>query len=92
MVVEKQVAFAQAWFLASQQAVKAQQALSMAAWRSLLGGGWLTPSRTANQLIRQWERQATSVFCAALKPVHKKVVHNAKRLSRTRRAAATKKR
>lgn len=92
MVVEKQVAFAQAWFFASQQAFKAQQALSMAAWRSLLGGGWLTPSRTATQLTRQWEHQAASVFGAALEPVHKKVVHNAKRLSRTRLVAAKKKR
>ena len=92
MVVEKQVAFAQVWFLASQQAFKAQQALPAAAWRALLVGGWLTPSRTATQLARQWEHQAASVFGAALEPVHRKVIHNAKRLSRSRPVAAKQKR
>ncbi|MBS0291321.1 MAG: hypothetical protein JSS01_02205 [Proteobacteria bacterium] len=92
MVLEKQTAFTQAWFLASQQAFKAQQALAIAAWRSLMVGGWLTPSRTATQLAKQWEHQAASVMGAALDPVHKKVVHNAKRLSRTPLVTAKKRR
>lgn len=92
MVVEKQVAFTQAWFLAAQQAFRAQQALFIAAWRSFLVGGWLTPSSTAAKLTRQWEQQAASVWGAALAPVHKKVTHNAKRLSRTRLVAPKRKR
>lgn len=84
MVMEKQVAFTQAWFAASQQAFRAQQALSLAAWRSLMGGGWLTPSRASTSLARQMEHQAASVVGAALEPVRKKAVSNAKRLSRTR--------
>ncbi|MFT3664979.1 polyhydroxyalkanoate granule-associated phasin [Piscinibacter sp.] len=92
MVLEKPLAFTQAWLAASQQAFKAQQALYAAAWRSLMLGGWLAPSRTAAQLARQLEHQTASVVGAALEPVRKKAVHNAKRLSRSRPAPAKRKR
>lgn len=83
MVVEKQLAFTQAWLAASQQFARAQQSFMLSAWRAMLSGslpGLLSTSSLAGRSLAT----SAAMTSAALAPVHRKAVANAKRLGRTR--------
>ena len=84
MVVEKQLAFTQACFAAWQQWVRAQQSFALAAWRAFFSGS-LPGLLSAGSLASRSLATSASMANAALAPVHRKAVSNAKRLGRTRR-------
>ena len=75
MVVEKQVAFAQAWMAMVAEGVRLQQSLAL----SLLTGA--TPSQHGARM----QAAMTRAIGAGRAPVHRKAVSNAKRLARTKR-------
>jgi len=75
MVVEKQVAFAQAWMAMVAEGVRLQQSLAL----SLLTGA------TPRQHGARMQAAVTRAIGAGLAPVHRKAVSNAKRLARTKR-------
>jgi hypothetical protein len=81
MVAEKQSAFFESWAAMASQAVAAQQALALSAWK-----GWMTVPKVAmpggSALARQWQGAALGVLGEGLKPVHRKAVANAKRLAK----------
>ncbi|WP_427912817.1 polyhydroxyalkanoate granule-associated phasin [Ramlibacter sp. MMS24-I3-19] len=83
MVVEKQVAFTQACMAAWQQWARAQQSFTLAAWRAFFSGtlpGLMSTSSLAGRSLATSAAMAN----AALVPVHRKAVSNARRLGRTR--------
>lgn len=84
MVAEKQAAFFESWGAMASQAVAAQQALALSAWK-----GWWTLPAQASPHGQAWARQlqgaALGVLGEGLKPVHRKAVANAKRLGRLKR-------
>lgn len=83
MVAEKQLAFTQACFAAWQQFARAQQSFALAAWRAFFSGtlpGLLSASSLGNRSLAT----SAAMASAALVPVHRKAVSNAKRLGRTR--------
>lgn len=83
MVTEKIGAFVQAWQAMALQALLAQQALAASAWRMALSPmPWSASS--ASRAAAQVQDAAASVLDKGLTPVHRTVVANAKRLSRTK--------
>ena len=83
MVVEKQIAFTQACFAAWQQWARAQQSFALAAWRAFFSGT-LPGLMSASSLAGRSFATSAAMANAALVPVHRKAVSNAKRLGRTR--------
>lgn len=83
MVAEKQLAFTQAWIAAWQQFARAQQSFMLSAWRAMLSGG-LPGLLTTGSLASRSLSTSAAMASAALAPVHRKAVANAKRLGRTR--------
>ena len=71
MVLEKQVAFAQAW-----------SAMWAEAWRQQmrLGLAWMTTAPTAGQAARMVDSGVRRIAAKGLAPVHRRVVANARRL------------
>lgn len=74
MVLEKQVAFTQAWMAMAVECLRWQQTIAM----SMLTGA------TAHQHLAQARSAAARAAAAGLAPVHRKAVSNAKRLARTK--------
>jgi 1-acyl-sn-glycerol-3-phosphate acyltransferase len=74
MVVEKQLAFTQAWLGMFAEGMRLQQQLAL----SMLTGA--TPGRHAAQVKRAAARMAST----AIAPIHRKAAANAKRLARTK--------
>ncbi|HEY1227732.1 MAG TPA: polyhydroxyalkanoate granule-associated phasin [Ramlibacter sp.] len=83
MVAEKQLAFTQACFAAWQQWARAQQSFALAAWRAFFSGT-LPGLMSASSLASRSFTTSAAMAGAALVPVHRKAVSNAKRLGRTR--------
>ena len=83
MVVEKQLAFAQSWTAIWQQWARAQQSFALAAWRAFFSGT-LPGLLSAGSLASRSLATSAAMANAALVPVHRKAVSNAKRLGRTR--------
>jgi hypothetical protein len=81
MITEKTVAFAQAWWDMSVQAVRANQMLAVAML------GWFTPfwmpRPSAAAAAAQMQEAALGVLAKGLIPVHRKAMSNARRLART---------
>lgn len=82
MVMEKQLAFSQAWWAACSTA--AQNTWSMwPAWHTLASGQlWHSPAAWWKLLEQTWSPSA-HVWNAALTPIHRKATSNARRLART---------
>jgi hypothetical protein len=74
MVVEKQVAFAQAWMAMFAEGLRLQQELALS---------WMRGASAAQQSARAKKGMAR-IAGAGLAPVHRKATSNAKRLARTR--------
>lgn len=83
MVLEKQLAFSQAWLAAWQQWGQAQQSFALAAWRAFFSGS-LPGLLSASSLAGRSFTTSAAMAGAALAPVHRKAVSNARRLGRTR--------
>ena len=83
MVAEKQLAFTQAWFAAWQQFARAQQSFMLSAWQAMLSGS-LPSLLTGSSLAGRSLAASAAMTSAALAPVHRKAVANARRLGRTR--------
>jgi hypothetical protein len=84
MVAEKNTAFSESWNAMALQALRSQQALSVALTRSL----WAAPTRrrkaATSALAIELHNAALGVVGKGLAPVHRKAVANAKRLARTK--------
>jgi hypothetical protein len=84
MMVEKQVAFAQAWLAMASEMWLAQQQLLMSCaplwWRPAL-----LLRRVPRKLVRQIGHAALSVAAGGIAPIHRTAVGNVRRLSRVRR-------
>lgn len=81
MVLEKQVAFSQAWSAMAVQAAMSGPALALAmarAWGSPLTLG----SAGGQSMLHQWQGAMLSMMNTGLAPVRAKAVANARRLSR----------
>jgi proline dehydrogenase len=74
MVVEKQVAFTQAWLAAVAQGVRWQQQVAL----SFMTGA------TSKQHAAQAKQASSRLVNAALTPIHRKATSNAKRLAGTK--------
>jgi hypothetical protein len=74
MVLEKQLAFAQAWTAMFAESIRWQQSLAL----SLLAGA------TPRQHAARAASAATRLAASGLAPVHRKAVANAKRLARAK--------
>ncbi|WP_028601299.1 polyhydroxyalkanoate granule-associated phasin [Ottowia thiooxydans] len=78
MVVEKQVAFGQAWVAMIMHAATTAPSLFLAMAQS-----WTMQGTPANKsLLTQWQNATLGMMNAGLAPVRAKAVANAKRLSR----------
>jgi len=81
MVVEKQVAFAQAWTEMIMRAAMSGPSLYLAAMQAW-SAPW-TPARSMGKpFLAQWQSATLGVLNAGMAPVRKKAVANARRLSR----------
>ena len=83
MVQEKQLAFAQAWWAASQAAWQGPWMASWSAWQSLCSGRTLTNPWAAWSLAQKAMAPSAQIWSAALTPIQRKAVSNARRLSHT---------
>ena len=80
MVMEKQLAFAQSWWGAWQAALQAPWSLAMLGWQGMLTGKMpASPWAWADQVMAP----SHAVLNAALTPISRKAVSNARRLSHT---------
>lgn len=82
MVAEKRQAFAAAWTAMALEGLRTQQQLAISMMGLWAPAGWGQTSMGA--LARQMQGATLSVLGQGLKPVHRKAVANAKRLSRTK--------
>lgn len=83
MVLEKQLAFSQAWWAAWQAALRNPWATAWpGVWQKTLSGGMTSPWSAWNLAEQAWAPSAT-VLNAALTPISRKAVSNARRLSHT---------
>lgn len=84
MVQEKQLAFSQAWWAAWQTAMQSPWTLAWSTWQAMLSGGMTASPWSAWQRAGQaMAAPSTQMLNAALTPIHRKAVSNAKRLART---------
>ncbi|HEX6726706.1 MAG TPA: hypothetical protein VF078_05090, partial [Nitrospira sp.] len=74
MVVEKQVAFAQAWMNMFAEGLRMQQQLALS----------MFAPATSQQRSTRVKAIASRVAAAGIAPIHRKAVANAKRLARTK--------
>ncbi|MFT3813119.1 MAG: hypothetical protein QM740_07035 [Acidovorax sp.] len=83
MVNEKGAAFFESWNAMAMEAVRANQAITLAFFRSMWSPAfWFKPS--ASPVAKQLQSAAFGVVDKGLAPVHRKAVANAKRLARTK--------
>lgn len=81
MGTEKVEAFGEAWLAMTTQMWKVNQEM-MRMWFNALNP-YLNPSNSFNQSTQRLETAAFNVLSKGITPVHKRVVSNAKRLSRS---------
>jgi len=88
---EKVEAFAEAWTAMSVQVFNANQQLMLAMlrswwtpWIALPFPPWPTPRHTARAAQRRLQHAGMGLLAAAVAPVHKRAIANAKRLHRRR--------
>ncbi len=86
MVTEKQAAFTQAWFAMAAESFRANQAMALSIFGSLLNpfSPVKGPAQVATQMAVDMQAAAMGVLSQGLKPVHGKATANAKRLAKTR--------
>jgi hypothetical protein len=84
MVIEKQVAFAQAWGDMAIEAFRANQALAASMVR-LFFAPFLSKKPSAASVAAQVQNAAIGVLGKGLAPVHRKAVSNARRLAKAKR-------
>lgn len=83
MVQEKQQAFAQSWWAAWNAAMQSPWSMAWPSWQSMLTHGMPTSPWAAWKLAEQAMAPSTAVLNAALTPISRKAVSNARRLSHT---------
>ena len=84
MVMEKQLAFAQAWWAAWNAALQGPWGMAWSTWQTALSGGMLGSSPWAMwKLAERSSAPAAQVVNAALTPIARKASSNARRLART---------
>lgn len=84
MVLEKQLAFTQAWWAAWNAALQGPWVMAWSTWQTALSGGMLGSSPWAMwKLAERSSAPIAQVVNAALTPIERKASSNARRLART---------
>jgi hypothetical protein len=87
MSAEKVAAFGEAWRAMTLQMLKSNQQLAASMMRSAWPAAPLRRDATAaplTQVAAQWEGAALDILGQGIRPVHRRAVANAKRLSRAK--------
>lgn len=93
MVLEKQLAFAQAWWAAWNAALQGPWGMAWSTWQTALSGGMLGSSPWAMwKLAERSSAPMAQVVNAALTPIERKASSNARRLAHTPLVVAPRKR
>lgn len=93
MVLEKQLAFAQAWWAAWNAALQGPWGMAWSTWQTALSGGMLGSSPwTMWKLAERSSAPMAQVVNAALTPIERKASSNARRLAHTPLVVAPRKR